>query len=114
MLRLLDLRGDALVAEILDRDLAAAVAVLLVTVAIDFRLLKRRGLNRDDIFVSCTELGVGLSTVLTLLADVTGVSFRPEGGMGGREDVKGAETRRFDGVFSRATGVVFFAEGRSF
>lgn len=33
--------------------------------------------------------------------------------MGGREDVKGAETRRFDGVFSKETGVVFFVEGRS-
>ena len=52
MLRLLDLREDVLIAEILDRDLEGAVAALLVTVAMDFRLLKRRGLNRDDIFVS--------------------------------------------------------------
>ena len=36
------------------------------------------------------------------------------GGMGGREDVKGADTRRFDGIFSKETGVDFFAEGRSF
>lgn len=71
MLCLLDLREDALIAEILDCNLEAVVAVLLVTVAMDFRLLKRRGLDRDDTFVSCTELGTGFSTVLTLPADVT-------------------------------------------
>ena len=45
MFRLLDLRDDVLIAEILARDFEAAVTVLLVTVPTDFRLLKRRGLD---------------------------------------------------------------------
>lgn len=71
MFRLLDLRDDVLIAEVLDRDFEAAVTVLLVTLPTDFRLLKRRGLDRDDTFASCTELGTGLSAVLTLIAGVT-------------------------------------------
>ena len=39
MLRLLDLRDDVLIAEVLDCDFEA-VTVLLVTLAMDFRLLK--------------------------------------------------------------------------
>lgn len=70
MLCLLDLRDDVLIAEVLDCGFEA-VTVLLVTLAMDFRLLKRRGLDRDDTFASCTELGTGLSAVPTLFACVT-------------------------------------------